>query len=316
MAVVNDIPISASDGVSINHQFTRAQARAGLILALPATVLIAALLIGPAILVFILSFTDASLGLAGARFVGLGNYVRMLTDPGLSHSLRNTALYVLVVVPTSIGWGLLVALLIARSPFATLYRTVYFLPVAATLVALATAWEAILHPSLGFANTMLQLLGASPVRFLSDPHTAIYALAGIGVWQLVGFNMILFLAGLSTIPEELYEAAAIDGADRGVKRFLLVTWPMLAPVTLFVTVMTIIRAFSVFETVAVLTKGGPMKSTSVILYTFYEEGFRFFRVGYASAIAVSFFVFVTLLSLLQMRISERRERTSTNGGRS
>ncbi|SCX21365.1 Lactose transport system permease protein LacF [Agrobacterium sp. DSM 25558] len=316
MAVVNDIPISASDGVSINHQFTRAQARAGLILALPATVLIAALLIGPAILVFVLSFTDASLGLAGARFVGLSNYVRMLTDPGLSHSLRNTALYVLVVVPTSIGWGLLVALLIARSPFATLYRTAYFLPVAATLVALATAWEAILHPSLGFANTMLQLLGTSPVRFLSDPDTAIYALAGIGVWQLVGFNMILFLAGLSTIPEELYEAAAIDGADRGVKRFLLVTWPMLAPVTLFVTVMTIIRAFSVFETVAVLTKGGPMKSTSVILYTFYEEGFRFFRVGYASAIAVSFFVFVTLLSLLQMRISERRQRTSTNGGRS
>lgn len=316
MAVVHDIPISASDGVSINHKFTRAQTRAGLILALPASVLIAALLIGPAILVFVLSFTDASLGLAGARFVGLGNYERMLTDPGLSHSLRNTALYVLVVVPTSIGWGLLVALLIARSPFATLYRTAYFLPVAATLVALATAWEAILHPSLGFANTMLQLLGTSPVRFLSDPDTAIYALAGIGVWQLVGFNMILFLAGLSTIPEELYEAAAIDGADRGVKRFLLVTWPMLAPVTLFVTVMTIIRAFSVFETVAVLTKGGPMKSTSVILYTFYEEGFRFFRVGYASAIAVSFFVFVTLLSLLQMRISERRQRTSTNGGRS
>ncbi|WP_082929000.1 carbohydrate ABC transporter permease [Rhizobium aegyptiacum] len=316
MAVVHDIPISASGSVSVNDQFTRAQTRAGLILALPATVLIAALLIGPAILVFILSFTDASLGLAGARFVGLGNYARMLTDPGLSHSLRNTALYVLVVVPTSIGWGLLVALLIVRSPFGTFYRTAYFLPVAATLVALATAWEAILHPSLGFANTMLQLAGASPVGFLSDPATAIYALAGIGVWQLVGFNMILFLAGLSTIPEELYEAAAIHGADRGLKRFLLVTWPMLAPVTLFVTVMTIIRAFSVFETVAVLTKGGPMKSTSVILYTFYEEGFRFFRVGYASAIAVSFFVFVTLLSLLQMRISERRERTSTNGGRS
>ncbi|RVC45987.1 sugar ABC transporter permease, partial [Mesorhizobium sp. M4B.F.Ca.ET.088.02.2.1] len=187
-------------------------------------------------------------------------------------------------------------------------------PVAASLVALATAWEAILHPSLGFANTLLQLLGASPVRFLSDPATAIYALAAIGVWQLVGFNMILFLAGLSTIPEELYEAATIDGADRGLKRFLLVTWPMLAPVTVFVTVMTIIRAFSVFETVAVLTQGGPMKSTSVVLYTFYEEGFRFFRVGYASAISVSFFVFVTFLSLVQMRVSERRARWKANGG--
>ena len=250
------------------------------------------------------------------RFVGLDNYARMLSDPGFAISLRNTALYVLVVVPVSIGWGLLVALFLARARFAAFYRTVYFLPVAATLVALATAWEAILHPSLGVANALLQLLGASPVRFLSDPSTALYALAGIGIWQLVGFNMILFLAGLSTIPEELYEAAAIDGADRGLKRFLLVTWPMLAPVTLFATVMTIIRAFSVFETVAVLTQGGPVKSTTVILYTFYEEGFRFFRVGYASAIAVSFFVFVTLLSLLQMRFSECRAGSKTTGGRS
>lgn len=172
-------------------------------------------MVGPAILVLVLSFTDASLGLVSIRFVGLDNYVRMLSDPGFAISLRNTALYVLVVVPVSIGWGLLVALLLARARFAAFYRTVYFLPVAATLVALATAWEAILHPSLGVANALLQLLGASPVRFLSDPSTALYALAGIGIWQLVGFNMILFLAGLSIIPEKLYEAAAIDGADRG-----------------------------------------------------------------------------------------------------
>lgn len=294
-----------------------AQARAGIVLAMPATLLLVALLIGPAVLVLVLSFTDASLGLAGMRFVGLGNYERMMADPGFGISVRNTSLYVLVVVPTSIGWGLLVALLLARrqSRLAAFYRTAYFLPVAATLVALSTAWEAILHPSFGFANAMLGLLGVSPVPFLSNPATAIYALAAIGVWQLVGFNMILFLAGLSTIPDDLYEAAAIDGADGGLKRFLLVTWPMLAPVTLFVTVMTVIRAFSVFETVAVLTEGGPMKSTTVILYTFYEEGFRFFRVGYASAIAVSFFVFVTILSLLQMRISERRARWNSRGGR-
>lgn len=309
MAAVDDISVSpVTKEIQTGHRPEGAQAQAGVILALPATLLLAALLIGPAILVLALSFTDASLGLAGMRFVGLANYTHMLSNPGFALSLRNTALYVLVVVPISIGWGLLVALLIARSQFSAFYRTAYFLPVAATLVALATAWEAILHPSLGVANTLLQFLGATPVRFLSDPSTAIYALAGIGIWQLVGFNMILFLAGLSTIPEELYEAAAIDGADRGLKRFLLVTWPMLAPVTLFVTVMTIIRAFSVFETVAVLTQGGPMKSTTVILYTFYEEGFRFFRVGYASAIAVSFFVFVGLLSLVQMRLSERGTR--------
>ncbi|CCM80126.1 MULTISPECIES: carbohydrate ABC transporter permease [Rhizobium] len=311
MAVLDDVSLAAAPERSI-YKSDRAQARAGLVLALPASLLLLALLIGPAILVLFLSFTDASLGLVGIRFVGLGNYGRMLTDPGFSNSLRNTALYVLVVVPISIGWGLLVALLISRCTFSAFYRTAYFLPVAATLVALATAWEAILHPSLGAANAFLHLLGASPIRFLSDPSMAVYALACIGIWQLVGFNMILFLAGLSTIPEELYEAAAIDGADGGFKRFRLVTWPMLAPVTLFVTVMTVIRAFSVFETVAVLTQGGPMKSTMVVLYTFYEEGFRFFRVGYASAIAVSFFVFVTMLSLIQMRLSDPRASGTKN----
>jgi len=305
-----------TDAPPIEFAHDRAQARAGVVLAMPATMLIVGLLIGPAALVLILSFTDASLGLAGIRFAGFDNYAHMLADPAFAVSLRNTALYVLLVVPLSIGWGLLVALLIGGTPrFSAFYRTAYFLPVAATLVALATAWEVILHPSFGFANAMLTLFGLSPLKFLSDPDTAIYALAAIGVWQLVGFNMILFLAGLSTIPEELYEAAAIDGADGGLQRFSLVTWPMLAPVTLFVAVMTVIRAFSVFETVAVLTQGGPVKSTTVILYTFYEEGFRFFRVGYASAIAVSFFVFVTILSLLQMRVSEWRTSWSSKGGR-
>ncbi|SHE79570.1 multiple sugar transport system permease protein [Kaistia soli DSM 19436] len=290
-----------------------AQRRAAMALTAPATLLLVALLLGPAMLVLVLSFTNASLGLGGMTFVGLGNYARMLTDPGFATSLRNTALYVAIVVPASIGLGLAAAILIERvSVFGSFYRAAYFLPVAATLVALSTAWEAILHPSFGLANMALGLVGIGPIRFLSDPATALYTLAGIGIWQLVGFNMILFLAGLSSIPEELYEAAAIDGADRGLKRFLLVTWPMLAPVTLFATVMTIIRGFSVFETVVVLTEGGPMRSTTVILYTFYEEGFRYFRAGYASAIAVSFFLFVTTLSLLQMRLAEPRR--TRNGG--
>lgn len=307
MAVLGDISFASHAKARKAFSGQATQARAGLVLAAPATLLLIALLIGPSAMVLLLSFTDASLGLAGARFVGLSNYLRMVTDPGFSVSLRNTALYVLAVVPASIGGGLLVALLISqRSVLARLYRTAYFLPVAATLVSLSTAWEVILHPTFGFANAVLGMLGMAPVRFLSDPATAIYSLAAIGIWQAIGFNMFLFLAGLSTIPRDLYEAAAIDGADSGYRRFFLVTWPMLAPVTLFVTVITIIRAFSVFETVAVLTQGGPMKSTTVILYTLYEEGFRFFRVGYASAIAVSFFVFVTLLSLAQMRLSERK----------
>lgn len=316
MAVLNDVTYAPRGKACNAFSGETRQARAGLVLAAPATLLLVALLIGPAAMVLLLSFTDASLGLAGVRFVGLSNYLRMITDPNFSMSLRNTALYVLVVVPASIGGGLLVALMISqRSSFAGLYRTAYFLPVAATLVSLSTAWEVILHPTFGFANVVLGMLGVAPVRFLSNPATAIYSLAAIGIWQSIGFNMILFLAGISTIPPDLYEAAALDGADNGYRRFSLVTWPMLAPVTLFVTVVTIIRAFSVFETVAVLTQGGPVRSTTVILYTLYEEGFHYFRVGYASAIAVSFFVFVTLLSLAQMRLGERRNFTKRGGVR-
>lgn len=303
MATVAASPVPAAPPFGAGS----ARRRAGVALATPAAALLLALLLGPALMVLALSFTDATLGMAALRFVGLDNYARMLSDPGFRSSVGNTARYVAVVVPASLGLGLGVALLIERRVrLKAFYRTVYFLPVAATLVALATAWEVILHPTFGFANVLLSLVGLPPHRFLSDPGTALYALAGIGIWQLVGFNMVLFLAGLSTIPRDLYEAAEIDGADRGLKRFLLVTWPMLAPVTLFATVLTLIRGFSVFETVVVLTDGGPMESTAVVLFTLFEEGFRYFRVGYASAIAFSFFVFVTLLSLLQTRVAEGR----------
>lgn len=153
---------------------------------------------------------------------------------------------------------------------------------------------------------MLSGLGLEKTRFLSDPALALPTLAAIGVWQLLGFNMVLFLAGLSSIPRDLYEAAQIDGADSGWRRFLLVTWPMLGPVSMFVIVISVIRAFSVFETVVVMTDGGPAKTTSVVLFFLYEQGYRFFKIGYASAVAVSFFVIVSAFALLQARFLDRR----------
>ncbi len=285
----------------------RAQRRAGLLLAAPAALLLVLLVLLPSSAVIVLSLTDYQLGLGESRFVGANNYAAMLNDPSFRQSLRNTALYVVTVAPLSIGLGLIFALMVeARITLKAWYRTAFFLPVTATLVAMATAWEVLFHPTFGLINTVLSAIGISKVRFLADPDTALFALAAIGIWKQIGYNLILFLAGLSTIPKELYEAASIDGADRGWRKFLLVSWPMLGPVTLFIVVITLIRAVSEFETVAVLTDGGPIKSTSVILFMLYEEAFRYLKIGTGSAIAVMFLTCVALLTWLQMSLANRK----------
>lgn len=279
----------------------RSRRRAGLALAAPAAALMLVLLFAPSSLVLALSLTDYQFGMPGMAWVGLDNYAAMLADPNIRRSLANTFLYVAVVAPASIFLALLLALLIeAQGRLRGLFRAVFFLPVTATLVAMATAWEVLLHPTFGLVNALLSMLGFEKVRFLSDPDVALWSLAVIGVWKLVGYNILLFVAGLATIPRDLYEAAAVDGADDGWGRFTLVTWPMLGPVTLFVAVVTLIRSFSEFETVAVLTLGGPNNATAMILYTLYEQAFRFFDIGLASALAVAFLGFVAGVSILKV----------------
>lgn len=282
------------------------QRRAGLLLTSPAILALVLLLLLPSSAVIVLSLTDYQLGDRAAHYVGLANYRIVSLDRDFQHSVRNTLVFVAIVVPGSIGLGLFFSLMIeGRSRFRSLYRTAFFLPVTATLVAMATAWEVLLHPTFGLVNTVLFALGVDKMRFLSNPGVALFAIAAIGIWKQIGFNVVLFLAGLSTIPREIYEAASLDGAQSGWRRFLLVTWPMLAPVTLFVTVISTIRAFSEFDTVAVLTDGGPVHSTSVILFVLYEEAFRYLKIGTGSAIAVMFLVFVAILSLVQTHLAGR-----------
>ena len=280
---------------------------AGLALAAPAAILLIVLLFLPSCGVLILSLTDYQFGMPDFTVVGLANYRAMLADPRVQNSLWNTALYVGTVAPFSIVLALLLAVLIeAQGRLRGVFRAVFFLPVTATLVALATAWEVLLHPSFGLVNTLLALTGSPKQRFLTDPDIALWSLAAIGIWKMVGYNTLLFIAGMATIPRDLYEAAAIDGAETGWGRFTLVTWPMLAPVTLFVTTITLIRAFSEFETVAVLTGGGPNGATDMMLYTLFEEAFRFFDIGLASAIAVAFLAFVAGLSILKVGYFDKR----------
>lgn len=277
----------------------------------PATLAMLVLIFVPLLGVAIVSFTDYQMGASAISWVGLDNYATLITDPAGRRALVNTLTYVAIVMPGSMILALLVALGIHAvnrwsSTLATVLRTAYFLPVAATLVAMAVVWQILLHPSAGLINEVLGMIGAPALQWLSDRGLVLYTLAGIGVWETIGYNMVLFLAGLSAIPQHYYDAAAVDGADRPWERFWTVTWPLLGPTTLFVLVVTATRAFRVFETVATLTQGGPGFASDTLVYAMYREGFVYFKAGYAAAISIVFFVCVLVLTLTQFRVFERR----------
>jgi multiple sugar transport system permease protein len=281
-----------------------------LLLTAPAVALMVVFLLGPLLAVVALSFTNYQLGQPSLSFVGLANYLEMTEDETVRISLANTLIYVAIVVPASVGLGLGAALLIeVDTSLRGFYRASYFLPVMATLIAMAIVWEFVLDARFGAVNMALKAMGWKPVDFLHDRKVVLFTLCGIGVWQSVGFNMVLFMAGLTAVPRELYEAAAMDGAGRGLERFRLVTWPMLGPVTLFTVVITAIRAFQVFDTVQVLTDGGPNKASEVLLHTIYAEAFNFFRDGYAAALVVVFLAFIMALSAVRLFVLGRGSRT-------
>jgi multiple sugar transport system permease protein len=277
----------------------------------PAWISFIVLLAFPTVAVVALSVTDWQLGSATMNFIGIGNYVQLFGDRVFWKSFTNTFVYCAVVVPGSVFLGLGLAMLIESVTFGRgFYRAAYFLPVTSTLIAMAVVWEFLLHPSVGLVNLVLEQVGIKGGDFLKDPRKALFTLAAIGIWQSAGLNMVLFMAGLKAIPPDLYEAAEIDGAGGTWERFRTVTWPMLGPATLFVTVVSGIRSFQVFDTVEVLTKGGPNKATEVLLYTMYTEAFNFFRTGYGAAVTVVFLVIVLALTLLQVRVGDKRTHYS------
>jgi multiple sugar transport system permease protein len=278
----------------------RTEERAALRLAGPAALLMLALLVAPTIAILGLSFTDAELGAPEWHFLGLDAYAELLSDARFLRSIGNTALYVAIVTPVSVALGLGLAMLIeADLPFRAAFRSLYFLPVVSLTVAMATVWQYLMHPISGPLNLVLGLFGVPAVNWLGSSDTVLFAMALIGIWQAVGFNMVLFLAGLTAINRELYAAAEID-------RFRLVTWPMLGPTTLFVVTITIVNALKVFDTVATLTQGGPGKGSEVLLWTIYQEGFVYLRTGAASAMAVVFIAVLLVLLVIQTRVLDRR----------
>ena len=285
----------------------RAEAAAGYAFVSPALILIMVLLIAPIVVVLLLSLTDYQLGALEWSWVGLANYSDMLGDRIFLRSLGNTFIYVAIVVPGSVVLGLVVAILVQeRTKSKAIYQTIFFLPVTTTLIAMSVVWHFLLNPSLGPITSLTRALGLGEFDVFGDPDLVLVGLAVIGIWQLVGFNMILFLAGLTAIPRDLYDAADIDGADGAWDRFARVTWPILGPTTLFVVVTTTITAFRVFDTVAVITRGNPQGRSDVLLYTLYKVGFQDFNMGPASAMTIAFLVFVLVIALAQAFFIDRR----------
>jgi len=256
---------------------------------------------------FLLSFTDVDVYAIGdprhVRVVGLANYARLVREPRFWIALRNTAYFVLVGGPLSVAASLGAALLVnARlARWKAVFRTVFFLPVVTTLVAVAVVWRYLYHPRLGLLNEILDLVGVPPIDWLGDPRFAMPALILLAVWKNFGFNMVVFIAGLQSIPERLYEAALLDGANAW-QRFRHVTLRMLAPTTVFVALITMIGYFQLFAEPYVMTQGGPAESTLSVVLLMFEEGFRWWNVGYGAAIAFVLFAIVLALTVVQLRL--------------
>jgi multiple sugar transport system permease protein len=273
----------------------------------PALLLITIFFFLPVAAALLLSFTDFDIYAVGdlenARFVLLRNYADLLRNPLFWTALKNTFYFVLVGGPLSVAVSLGAALLVdaKAARFKPFFRAVYFAPVVTTLVAVAVVWRYIYHPRYGLLNYGLERLGIGAVDWLGDPTWAMPAIIVLAVWKNFGYNMIIFIAGLQSIPEELYEAAHIDGAG-GLRRFWHITVPALGPTFLFVGVITMIGYFQLFAEPYVMTQGGPLKSTLSVVLLMYEEGFRWWRMGYAAAIAFVLFLIILAGTLLQLRL--------------
>lgn len=252
-----------------------------------------------------LSFTNASLTAAQERFVGLANYQRLFTDPTYRKSLGNTVVFVVENVPVLVVAGLLLALLLNESmPGLAVIRAAFVAPYLITASAVAIIWQFVLDPTTGLLNAWLAGVGLPTQQWLNEPGQAMGAIVLITLWWRVGFPLLVLLAGLQEIPGELYEAAKLDGAGP-LQRFWSITLPLLAPVLFFVLIIRLIDSFKVFAQVYLVTGGGPVGSTRVLLQYLYEVGFQDFRSGYAAAIGWSLFLIILAVTAVQLRFLRR-----------
>ena len=240
-------------------------------------------------------------------FIGLENFQDLLADPTFHRAARNTIVYVLVLVPVSAAIGLLFAVLFdARFPLRELFKALYFAPMVTSTVAAAVVWWWLYNPQFGLFNVLLRLVGLPVQPWLMSSRTALFSILLFSVWKSLGYNMVIYLAGLQAIPTSFLEAATIDGAG-ALQRFRRITLPLLAPTTAFLLIYNSIQAFQVFDQVFVMTSGGPAGSTNVVVLDLYRQAFERYNFGYAAAEATVLFVLVLGVTALQYVYSKRFE---------
>ncbi len=285
----------------------RSQSLAAAWMIAPACILLVLFIIIPIALMFGLAFTDAKLvSPQSPRMIWLDNFARLFSDPLFWKSLRNTTIFALVVVPVQAGLALGLALLVnVRIKGVNLFRTVYFVPVVTSIVVISVLWQFMYQPD-GLINSMLAKVGIQGPDWLGNPNTALFSIIVLSIWQAVGFHMVIWLSGLQTIPLEQYEAAAIDGASRR-QQFIHVTWPGLRQTRTFILVTITIAAFGLFTQIQVMTQGGPLDSTSTIVFQAFRTGYAQQQTGYASAISMVFFALVLAISLIQRYLTRDKE---------
>ena len=289
----------------------RPEARAALLFLAPAILLLGVFFFAPVIAGFALSLTDFDLYTIGdphnLRFLGLRNYGNLLGSSIFWTAFGNTLYFALVGGPLTVAVSLAAALLInARLTRAkAFFRTVYFAPVVTTLVAVSIVFKYLYHPRFGILNRALAAVGIPSIDWLGNPKLAMLAIILLAVWKSFGYTMIIFIAGLQNIPAELYEAARIDGAGAW-RQFRHVTLPMLGPTFLFVGIVVAIGQLQIFAEPYVMTRGGPLNKTLTLVMLMYEQGFKFWRMGYAAAVAFVLFLIIGTATLVQMRLQEKR----------
>lgn len=248
-----------------------------------------------------ISFADYGLLRRETPFVGLENYVRQFQDPLFLAALWNTLLFVGVCVVVGVALALVVAVLVEKTGrWAGVYRTLYFIPVVTSLMATAMIWRW-LYASNGLINFLLTLVGLDPQAWLLSEHLALPALIVLTIWKNLGFDLILFSAALQGIPEEMYEASSLDGANAR-QTFFYITLPQLRPIVVLVGITAVIRSFQVFTIVLAMTQGGPVNATRTIVYHIYEQGIQYDDMGYASAASVVLLVLVAVVTFFQLRM--------------
>ncbi|GAB2564989.1 multiple sugar transport system permease protein [Gracilibacillus alcaliphilus] len=276
-------------------------------------VFITPILIGFAVFMFYpliaslyLSLTESD-GINPSSFIGLENYTTLMADEEFLNSLKVTLIYVAGTVPLGAILALLVAVLLNQKiRFVNAYRTAFFIPVITSMVAVATVWKWLYNTDYGLINGMLAKMGLYEPPWLASEEWALLSIIIMSIWKGLGFNMVIYLAGLQNISVSLYEAAKIDGAN-GFQRLFHITIPLLRHTTLFVVIMSIINSFQVFDQVYIMTNGGPADSTSVIVFYIYQNAFLFFKQGYASAMAYILFIIIFIITFIQMKITNRKD---------